>query len=87
MVIFTETTTIPSPQDVISTAQLPVSSVRDAVILLQSPGSGAGRSLDVEELREIVAELIAAYSEPDLQRRLGRYYTAFGIDGGFYYIQ
>lgn len=55
-------------QDIISTAQLPVSSVRDAVILLQQPGSGAGRTLDVEELREIVAELIAAYSEPDLQR-------------------
>lgn len=57
-------------EDVISTAQLPVSSVRDAVILLQSPGSGAGRTLDVEELREIVAELIAAYSEPELQRKI-----------------
>ena len=66
---------IPFPQkkqDIISTAQLPVSSVRDAVILLQQPGSGAGRTLDVEELREIVAELIAAYSEPDLQRSLER---------------
>lgn len=61
-------------EDVISTAQLPVSSVRDAVILLQSPGSGAGRSLDVEELREIVAELIAAYSEPELQRKIRSVY-------------
>ena len=70
--IFSSTQSFPSSpqktQDIISTAQLPVSSVRDAVILLQQPGSGAGRTLDVEELREIVAELIAAYSEPDLQR-------------------
>jgi len=61
-------------EDIISTAQLPVSSVRDAVILLQQPGSGAGRTLDVEELREIVAELIAAYSEPDLQRKIREVY-------------
>ncbi|CAE7853163.1 kdm8 [Symbiodinium necroappetens] len=58
------------PEDMISTAQLPVSSVRDAVILLQSPGSGAGREIEPDELREIVAELIAAYSDPDLQRKI-----------------
>ncbi|CAK9078162.1 unnamed protein product, partial [Durusdinium trenchii] len=62
------------PEDIISTAQLPVSSVRDAVILLQSPGSGSGRDLEVDELREIVAELIAAYSEPDLQRKIRNVY-------------
>ncbi|CAJ1334089.1 unnamed protein product [Effrenium voratum] len=62
------------PEDMISTAQLPVSSVRDAVILLQGPGSGSGRELEIEELKEIVAELIAAYSEPDLQRKIRTVY-------------
>ncbi|CAE7203686.1 kdm8 [Symbiodinium natans] len=62
------------PEDMISTAQLPVSSVRDAVILLQSPGSGAGRELEPDELQEIVAELIAAYSDPDLQRKIREIY-------------
>ena len=58
------------PEDVISTAQLPVSSVRDAVILLQSPGCGSGRELELEELKEIIAELIAAYGEPNIQRKI-----------------
>ena len=61
---------VKTPEDIISTAQLPVSSVRDAVILLQQPGCGSGRELEAEELREIVADLIAAYGEPDLQRRI-----------------
>ena len=58
------------PEDLIATSQLPVSSVRDAVILLQGPGSGEGRELDLEELREIIAELIAAYGEPSLQNKI-----------------
>jgi len=62
------------PEDMISTAQLPVSSVRDAVILLQGPGSGAGREIEPEELQEIVAELIAAYSDPDLQSKIRNIY-------------
>lgn len=51
----------------ITTAQLPVSSVRDAVICLQPSGSGSGPELSIEELREAVADLIAAYSDPQLQ--------------------
>ena len=57
------------------------------MILLQQPGSGAGRTLDVEELREIVAELIAAYSEPDLQRRdpvVGWWMIRVGEGGDIY---
>ena len=73
-----------SRQDVISTAQLPVSSVRDAVILLQAPGSGQGQQLQSEELREIVAELIAAYSEPELQRSPGWRWIWLGGWGEFW---
>lgn len=54
----------------ITTANLPVSSVRDAVVFLQKPGSGEGRELSVEELKELMAEVVAAYSDPELQRNI-----------------
>eukprot|EP00440_Ansanella_granifera_P026970 gb/GFBE01029290.1/.p1 GENE.gb/GFBE01029290.1/~~gb/GFBE01029290.1/.p1 ORF type:complete len:624 (+),score=113.26 gb/GFBE01029290.1/:1-1872(+) len=60
--------------DVISTAQLPVSSVRDAVVMLQAPGSGSGPEPSAEELREICADLVAAYSDPELQQKIHQIY-------------
>eukprot|EP00931_Biecheleriopsis_adriatica_P032789 TRINITY_DN19088_c0_g4_i1.p1 TRINITY_DN19088_c0_g4~~TRINITY_DN19088_c0_g4_i1.p1 ORF type:complete len:632 (-),score=116.58 TRINITY_DN19088_c0_g4_i1:81-1976(-) len=58
-----------SDADTISTASLPVSSVRDAVVMLQNPGSGSGRELTNDEIKELLADLVAAYSDPAVQKK------------------
>lgn len=54
----------------ITTHMLGISSVRDAVVLLQPLGSGEGDEPDLETLKEIVADLIAVYSGQEVQNLL-----------------
>lgn len=72
---------IPEPKRVeesdLYAAQLPISSVRDAVVCLQPVGSGTGLEPTIDELREMVAELIAVYSDPSVQREIAQVQKKF----------